>query len=144
MCFLKHYPVEKLGSVILFTQVYDILQDIFENMYWKDTFESILYIKEVYNPTSDLFVLLDVWIQKFKEFVLELGRKRQIRNIAVLVKDVALGHLVTNRLSTAARNQGSSNEVCIKTVARPSWTAFGWLGHSKPTSCSTQYYKNLP
>ena len=132
--FLKHYPAEKLGSVLSFTQLYDVLQDIFENCigkirssrYYtldrlvslvesslnttKERMEYILkekykengilwipynqYEKEVYNPTSDLFVQLDVWIQKFKEFVLELGRKRQIRNIGVLVKDMILGHLV--------------------------------------------------
>ncbi len=51
------------------------------------------YEKEVYGPTSDLFVQIDVWVTKFKEFVLDLGRKRKISHIGQLINGMNLYHL---------------------------------------------------
>ena len=68
------------------------------------------YEKEVYGPTSDLFVQIDLWVTKFKEFVLDLGRKRKISNIGQLINGMILHHLDLKERLDAIQSFRSEHE----------------------------------
>lgn len=74
---------------------------------WMDFNE---YEKDVYGPTYDLFVQADIWVSKFREFVLDLGRKRKISNIGQVLNGMKLHLLTLKERLDAVHNFRSSHE----------------------------------
>ena len=68
------------------------------------------YERNVHGPSSDLFVQMDLWIAKFKEFVLDLGRKRKISNISQILNGMNQQQLMLKERLDALQNFRSGHE----------------------------------
>ena len=111
----RYYGLDRLVKLVeaslgtTKTRMEFVLNDQFKanGILWMDFAD---YEKEVYGPTSDLFVQIDVWIGKFKEFVLDLGRKRKISNIGQILNGMNLQHLLLKERLDLLYNFRSSHE----------------------------------
>ncbi len=111
----RYYSLQRLISLIEATlhTARERLELIFRQEYKANGILWMEYKKyetEVHGPTSDLFVQMDVWVHKFKEFVLDLGRKRKVSNIGSLLKNMTLGHLEFKERLDAIQNFRSEHE----------------------------------